>query len=125
MTEHTKEFDPMAHEELHDKGPWEVGRFGRFIYSDDFTHDVRLRVDGDFYNTEQQKAYSENLAAKLNAPAGVAIRELALRQVMEVMRTRITERHGYDKHGDLDAIPALKGRAAFGPSRLNAVLATA
>ena len=40
-------------------------------------------------------------------PTEVAIRELALRHVIEVMRTRITERHGYDKHGDLDAIAAL------------------
>ena len=53
---------------LHDKGPWTVSDDGRAIESDDFTHDVILRVAGDFFSDEQRKAYAENLAAKLNAP---------------------------------------------------------
>lgn len=60
-------FDPMTHEELHDKGMWVVSDNGVSISSDDFTHDVILRVTGDFFSDEQRKAYSENLAAKLNA----------------------------------------------------------
>ena len=61
------DFEPMAYEELHDKGPWTVSADGREIESDDFAHDVILRVTGDFYSDEQRKAYAENLAAKLNA----------------------------------------------------------
>lgn len=52
----------------HDKGPWDVSADGRAISSDDFTYDVILRVSGDFYDDAQRKRYSDNLAAKLNAP---------------------------------------------------------
>jgi len=38
--------------------------------SDDFTHDVILRITGDFYSADQRKAYAENLAKKLNAGLG-------------------------------------------------------
>lgn len=61
------DFNPMALKELHDAGPWMVSPDGGGIQSDDFTHDVILRVTGDFYNDAQRKAYSDNLAAKLNA----------------------------------------------------------
>jgi hypothetical protein len=60
--------DYMSHDELHDKGPWIVEKDGKSIMSDDFTHDVVLRITGDFYRDEQRKAYAENLAKKLNAP---------------------------------------------------------
>lgn len=62
------DYAPMADDELHDKGPWVVSNDGREIASDDFTHDVILRVTGDFWSDEQRKAYAENLAAKLNVP---------------------------------------------------------
>lgn len=62
------DFDQMATDELHDSGHWTVSADGREIASDDFTHDVVLRVTGDFYSDEQRKAYAENLAAKLNVP---------------------------------------------------------
>ncbi len=65
-----EEFNPMAENELHDKGPWIVESDGKSIRSDDFTHDVVLRITGDFYSDEQRKAYAENLAAKLNVPNG-------------------------------------------------------
>ena len=61
------EFNPMAPDELHDTGPWIVCWNGKEIVSNDFTHDVILRVSGDFYSDEQRKAYSDYLAAKLNA----------------------------------------------------------
>ena len=61
-------FDPMSHDELHDKGPWVASEKGRTIASDDFTHDVYLLVVGDFFSDEQRKAYADNLAKKLNAP---------------------------------------------------------
>jgi hypothetical protein len=62
------EHDYMSHDELHDKGPWTVDADGKSIQSDDFTHDVILRVTGDFYSDAQRKAYAENLAKKLNVP---------------------------------------------------------
>jgi hypothetical protein len=51
----------------HDQGPWRVSADGKAISSDDFTHDVILRISGDFYDDAQRKRYSENLAVKLNA----------------------------------------------------------
>jgi len=51
----------------HDAGPWSVSNDGRVISSADFTHDVQLKLDGDFAGDEQRKRYAENLAAKLNA----------------------------------------------------------
>jgi hypothetical protein len=62
------EHDYMSTEELHDKGPWHIDIYGKLIMSDNFTHDVILRITGDFYSDEQRIAYAKNLAAKLNAP---------------------------------------------------------
>lgn len=60
--------------ELFDKGPWtyrtdpkadtHVGRY--FIESDDFSHDVRLYINGDFGSDDDRRAYGEALAATLN-----------------------------------------------------------
>ena len=50
----------------HDSGPWVVGPDGRTLDSEDFTHDVQLKVIGDFFNSEQRKRYADNLAVKLN-----------------------------------------------------------
>lgn len=48
-------------------GPWFAGEIGKtvFIQSDDFTHDVRLVVTGDFRNKAELIVYSEKLAAIL------------------------------------------------------------
>ncbi len=54
----------------HDAGPWSASADGRTISSDDFTHDVLLRVSGDFANDAQRKRYADNLVAKLNTPNG-------------------------------------------------------
>lgn len=70
MRKHSTDFNPMAPNELHDTGPWSVSEDGREIQSDDFTHDVILRVTGDFYDDAQRNAYAKNLAAKLNARLG-------------------------------------------------------
>ena len=54
-----------------DKGPWKAG-FVRgeasrvFLESDDFTHDVRLYVDGDFASAEDKLAYAQDIARQLN-----------------------------------------------------------
>ena len=53
-----------------DKGPWSIytSQDGTLVgvISDDFEHDVVLRVDGDFEGAAQRLAYCEWLAAKLN-----------------------------------------------------------
>lgn len=54
---------------MRDKGPWEATTFGdhAFVCSDDFTHDVCLRVQGDFRNIEDALAYANEIAEVLNA----------------------------------------------------------
>lgn len=52
-----------------DKGPWSVGTDpdGKtFIQSDDFTHDVRLYVNGDFASEAQRIGYAKLIAQRLN-----------------------------------------------------------
>lgn len=59
-----------------DKGPWSVGQTQDecrvYIQSDDFTHDVRLYVDGDFGSSEEKKIYAEQIASRLNTPPASA-----------------------------------------------------
>ena len=67
--------DPDLH--LADAGPWTAGRetgTGRggrglrtYLQSEDFTHDVRLHVSGDFATTEDEMAYAVSLAERMNA----------------------------------------------------------
>ncbi|MGZ8317529.1 MAG: hypothetical protein ACXWVD_00370 [Telluria sp.] len=59
---------------LRDAGPWRyhaapqapefVHRY--FLESADFSHDVRLYINGDFADDEQRRLYGETLAAQLN-----------------------------------------------------------
>lgn len=49
-----------------ERGPWSASDDGRTISSDDFTHDVVLRVSGDFGDDATRKAYSDELARRLN-----------------------------------------------------------
>jgi hypothetical protein len=37
-----------------------------FLENDDFTHDVRLYVNGDFASKEQEIKYASDLARKIN-----------------------------------------------------------
>lgn len=67
---------PVA-QELLDNGPWTyrtdpkattpIGRY--FVESDDFEHDVRLYINGDFACDEDRRAYGEALARTLNSAA--------------------------------------------------------
>lgn len=55
-----------------DKGPWWVGvtsdgKSRCFIQSEDFNHDVRLYVDGDFDCLEDKLEYAEQIAQQLNS----------------------------------------------------------
>ena len=57
--------------DIMDKGPWKLfhamaGHKLTGIISEDFEHDVLLRVSGDFENEEQMKHYCEWLATTLN-----------------------------------------------------------
>jgi hypothetical protein len=50
-------------------GMWTVGVTKEekvFLETDDFTHDVRLYINGDFHDKEQEIKYASNLARKLN-----------------------------------------------------------
>lgn len=53
---------------IEEKGPW-AAAFGNdkaFIESDDFTHDVRLYISGDFESIEHRVEYAEEIAKRLN-----------------------------------------------------------
>lgn len=69
---------PSEPVEVFDKGPWtyrtdpkaetHLGRY--FIESDDFSHDVRLYINGDFGSDDDRRVYGEALAATLNRAVG-------------------------------------------------------
>lgn len=78
-------------ERLADAGPWVAGRCGPrrgdddaddrvYLQSEDFTHDVRLYVDGDFAGVEDRLAYAEALAARMN---GMPVPDLTPRHNQE------------------------------------------
>jgi hypothetical protein len=53
---------------MKDRGEWKVESHKErvWIISSDFTHDVILRLDGDFADFDQKWAYMENIAERLN-----------------------------------------------------------
>lgn len=61
-------------EPIQERGPWTARQDDSqtFVESDDFMHDVRLIVDGDFASPAQKLAYAEEIARRLNdwRPAG-------------------------------------------------------
>ena len=56
---------------IQERGPWtartDKGDSKVFIESGDFTHDVRLYVNGDFEDDAQRMAYAQEIARRLNA----------------------------------------------------------
>lgn len=54
-----------------DKGPWSADIEGEnvFLQSENFEHDVRLYVNGDFYSLTEKLEYAHGVAATLNAAA--------------------------------------------------------
>jgi len=57
------------HAKVVDEGFWTVGKTSEnkvFLQSDDFTHDARLYIDGDFIDMKHKIRYAENLAKRLN-----------------------------------------------------------
>ena len=60
---------------IEEQGPWRASRDKldnsedsrqSFVESDDFTHDVRLYINGDFATDEQQFEYATEIARRLN-----------------------------------------------------------
>lgn len=52
---------------VYDNGKWTAKIDKKvFVESDDFTHDVRLYVDGDFEDDLQKLAYAKEIAKRLN-----------------------------------------------------------
>jgi hypothetical protein len=51
-----------------DRGPWQVGHDTKevFIWSEDFYHDVRLYVNGDFATYDDKLEYAKDIARRLN-----------------------------------------------------------
>lgn len=66
---------------IRDKGPWRARSSGSgdakrwFLESDDFTHDVRLYLNGDFADDAQRQAYLDDLARRLNAGGEATLRK--------------------------------------------------
>jgi len=53
-----------------ERGPWKAITTSdkrAAVESDDFTHDVRLYVDGDFADMDQRMSYARAVATALNA----------------------------------------------------------
>lgn len=46
---------------------WFVSPSGRTIYDECFAHDAKLRLDGDFGEDAERKAFADSIAAALNA----------------------------------------------------------
>lgn len=57
------------HNRVPDKGPWQVGQDSHQVWldSEDFTHDVRLTLSGDFEGPEAARQYAHYLAEVLTA----------------------------------------------------------
>lgn len=58
---------------IKDSGPWYPGKTSDdrcFVESDDFTHDVRLYIDGDFGTLGDKMAYTRGIAEHLNSFKG-------------------------------------------------------
>ena len=57
-----------------DFGPWSVSMDGQYIDSDDFEHDVKLIVRGDFRDDVQRRLYACDIAKRLSQqPSGEVV----------------------------------------------------
>lgn len=60
------------------------------VYSEDFTHDVMLTINGDFESNEQRNQYAIDLAEKLNTHAKF---ERMFPQTVSIVRYAPVEEH--------------------------------
>ncbi|WP_406611870.1 hypothetical protein [Alcaligenes aquatilis] len=72
-----------------DKGPWHHGvtQDGKrhFVQSEDFRHDTRLYIDGDFAGTNDKERYAKGIATQLNAAPVAAQPDLTQQTLDDVM----------------------------------------
>lgn len=54
-----------------ERGPFKASEDGKHVYSDDFTHDVRIDIDGDWESEEQRKAYAKWVAVVLTIASAI------------------------------------------------------
>jgi hypothetical protein len=78
-------------DDIQDRGPWTVqkgsdGLLG--VASDDFKHDVWLRVMGDFADDDARKSYCDWLAAKLNAETGDMLVKAAAPELLSACKAQ-------------------------------------
>lgn len=71
-----------------DQGPWHASSDGRSLHSDDFTHDVRIDVHGDFSSDTQRYGYASLLAQQLNSSIMTEYAETASSQ-LELFRLEL------------------------------------
>ena len=95
-----------------DKGPWRHGitkdmKPRVFIESDDFTHDVRLYVDGDFADTAERVTYAEGIAQQLNAAQPVAVPDARIIKLLRDLvfflenSTNLSSRNYHDRRNQI------------------------
>jgi len=58
-----------------DRPEWSVSVYGSDVYaaSDDFTHDVMLRIGGDFWDMVQKEEYAQKICDILNAHGPIVL----------------------------------------------------
>lgn len=80
-------------------GEWSIGETDDnriYIESDDFTHDVRLYVDGDFRDLDQRRAYVECILTALTADKAS---DEALEEAGHALSEIIDERYQWKNAG--------------------------
>ncbi len=117
-----------------DKGPWHHGvtQDGKrhFVQSEDFRHDTRLYIDGDFAGTNDKERYAKGIATQLNAApvatqpdvtqqtlddvmAGIPARDAeieALRKEIEALQAQLVDRSPEMQGTLVDESPKLQSQ---------------
>lgn len=77
--------------ESQDFGPWHVSKDGKYIDSDNFSHDVKLVVEGDFASDEQRRIYAIDIARRLEKPDSFGFTGAVEEYFVNVYREAICE----------------------------------
>jgi hypothetical protein len=79
---------------LYDNGKWtaETDQEKVWVESSDFTHDVRMYIDGDFEDLPQKFAYANEIAKRLNtAPRELSDEDVVIPRELAENYLQITE----------------------------------
>jgi hypothetical protein len=95
-------------EDVQEVGPWKAGCSAdrithsatHWVDSDDFTHDVRLYITGDFGDWDAKTAYAEEIAKRLNAAAPPTTWREPLEALGETMQRAINHVEHFNPDGD-------------------------